>query len=116
MQGGIGAGTAGIGVLFLCSAYQTEGKKARQTRRHADRRNGKLKKWRMKWNVNYKFATHYHVNEVLYKWFRKKKCPVCGSKLIYSPEEEYLGKQRLRNDPSDGFFGVIRDTYMIYHR
>lgn len=75
-----------------------------------------MKKWRMKWNVNYKFATHYHVNEVLYKWFRKKKCPVCGSKLIYSPEEEYLGKQRLRNDPSDGFFGVIRDTYMIYHR
>lgn len=73
-----------------------------------------IKKWKMKPNVNYKFATCYSMHEMFFKWFKKKSCPACGGKLMYTPREEYLGKQSL-NDAVDGGIPGIRDTYMVYH-
>jgi len=73
-------------------------------------------KWKMDPSKVYNVPMCYSFKEMRFKWFHRKVCPKCGSKLDYTPYEEATGKKaRLGGyDSAPGFSG-LRDEYNYWY-
>ena len=65
----------------------------------------------MKYDDTKMYSYKYTNKELAFKLFRKKKCPVCGRKLVHFTTEFYVGRKRFNSVVTQGYGGE-RDDYL----